>query len=133
MGAEMSADTAAEERETIGRSASAVATPPRFGFTATKKLGNAVTRNHIRRRLKEAVRLVAPDAARPGCDYVLIARAAAATRPFATLERDLAAAFVALHAPTADGPRPARKDTRGGTRTNPARGRAGRARPASEG
>ena len=61
----------------------------RFGFTATKKLGNAVTRNRIRRRLKEAVRIVAPGRARDGCDYVLIAREAAASRPFAALELDL--------------------------------------------
>jgi ribonuclease P protein component len=107
--------------------------PARFGFTATKKLGNAVTRNLIRRRLKEAVRLVAPGRAQADCDYVLIARGAAATRTFATLERDLAAAFDALHAPAAGGPRPARQETRGGTRTPSTRGRAGRPRPANEG
>ena len=85
MRAEMVADTAGDERE-AARRLSLAAMPPRFGFTATKKLGNAVTRNRIRRRLKEAVRLVAPGAARAGCDYVLIAREAAATRPFAALD-----------------------------------------------
>jgi ribonuclease P protein component len=132
MRAEMVADTAGEEREAAKR-LSLTAMPPRFGFTATKKLGNAVTRNRIRRRLKEAVRLVAPGAARKGCDYVLIAREAAATRPFAALESDLATAFAALHAPAGEQPQPARKDTRGGTRTTPARSRVGRAGPASEG
>lgn len=132
MRAEMVTDTAGGEREAAKR-LSLAGMPPRFGFTATKKLGNAVTRNRIRRRLKEAVRLVAPGVARGGCDYVLIAREAAATLPFATLERDLAAAFAALHAPAAEKAQPARKDTRGGTRTIPARGRARRAGPASEG
>ena len=37
--------------------------PPRFGFTVTKKIGNAVVRNRIRRRLREVVRLSAPGAA----------------------------------------------------------------------
>ncbi len=73
--------------------------PARFGFTATKKLGNAVMRNRIRRRLKEMVRLVAPVHARNGHDYVLIARDVAATRPFHVLERDLIAALAAVHAP----------------------------------
>lgn len=113
----------------------------RFGFTATKKLGNAVMRNRIRRRLKEAVRLTAPVGAQAGCDYVLIAREAAATRPFATLERDLREAFAALHAPSARGPQTPRqklgqkpgKDTPGNTRTPSTRGRAKRPDPASEG
>jgi len=133
MRAEMGADTARVERDAAEQLATPATSPPRFGFTATKKLGNAVTRNHIRRRLKEAVRLVAPGVAHAGCDYVLIAREAAATRPFAVIESDLAAAFAALHAPATGKPHPARKDTRGGTRTIPARGRAGRPGPASEG
>jgi ribonuclease P protein component len=84
-----------------GNVAGAVASA-RFGFTATKKLGNAVTRNRIRRRLKEAVRIVAPGRARAGCDYVVIAREAAASRPFAALERDLIAALGRLDRPSAD-------------------------------
>ena len=81
---------------------------PRFGFTATKKLGNAVTRNRIRRRLKEAVRIVAPNHARDGCDYVLIAREAAASRSFAALERDLVAALGRLDGQSDDDRRSAR-------------------------
>ncbi|MBN9280549.1 MAG: ribonuclease P protein component [Hyphomicrobium sp.] len=125
MRAEMGAETAGQQREGEG--------PARFGFTATKKLGNAVVRNRIRRRLREAVRLVAPSQARTGCDYVLIAREAAASRPFAALEKDLVAAFAALHAPTAAGSRPARGDTHAGARSQSTRGRAGRPGPASEG
>ena len=47
---------------------------PRFGFTVTKQVGKAVERNRIRRRLKAAVRDVAPDHAKRDFDYVLIAR-----------------------------------------------------------
>lgn len=59
--------------------------PPqaRFGFTVTKKLGNAVTRNRIKRRLKNAVRTANPGLKRAGFDYILIAYADAGTRPFA--------------------------------------------------
>lgn len=62
----------------------------RFGFTVTKKTGNAVVRNRIRRRLREAVRLAAPLHAEPGCDYVLVGRVAALAAPFADIVADLA-------------------------------------------
>lgn len=62
--------------------------PARFGFTVTRKTGNAVVRNRIRRRLKEAVRL-AEHGAEKGTDYVLIGRNAALTLPFARLVADL--------------------------------------------
>ena len=67
--------------------------PPRFGFTVTKKTGGAVERNRMRRRLKEAVRLGAPPAARPGSDYVLVLNRGALDRPFDTLMSDLTAAL----------------------------------------
>lgn len=133
MRAEMGAQTAGQDREAERRRASMPDAPARFGFTVTKKLGNAVTRNRIRRRLKEVVRLVAPSRARPGCDYVLIAREAAATRPFDALEQDLVAALAALHAPAAAEPRAPHRGTLGGARTNSTRSRAGRPGPASEG
>ncbi len=68
---------------------SAAASAARFGFTVTKKLGNAVVRNRIRRRLKEAVRAVAPSEAKAGCDYVLIARPAALSQQFPELVADI--------------------------------------------
>jgi len=46
--------------------------PPRIGFTVTKRQGNAVIRNRIRRRLKEAVRIKAHKYMRNGHDYVLV-------------------------------------------------------------
>ena len=47
---------------------------PRVGFTVTKKHGNAVERNRMRRRLKEAVRQSAGFAMKNGHDYVIVAR-----------------------------------------------------------
>ena len=70
---------------------------PRIGFTVTKQIGNAVVRNRVRRRLKAAVSSVFEAHARPGYDYVLIARAPAATRDFKELGRDLERAFVRVH------------------------------------
>ncbi|MGA3302912.1 MAG: ribonuclease P protein component [Methylovirgula sp.] len=71
--------------------------PPRFGFTVTKKIGGAVLRNRIRRRLKEALRLVPALAARPGYDYVILGRAAALAQEFAALQEDLAQAIAEVH------------------------------------
>lgn len=75
-------------------------TPPtaRFGFTVTKKLGNAVVRNRIKRRLREAVRHSASPYCRPEFDYVLVARAPALARGFADLKGDLVTALKRLHA-----------------------------------
>lgn len=85
----------------------------RFGFTVTKKIGNAIKRNRIRRRLREAVRTTAPVCARAGCDYVLIARQGALTQQFAHLIEDLKTAFQRIHnildgTPTRRGRRPRR-------------------------
>ena len=63
---------------------------PRFGFTISRRVGNAVVRNRIRRRLREAVRAAATGRANGGSDYVLIARRAALDLPFARLISDLA-------------------------------------------
>jgi ribonuclease P protein component len=58
---------------------------PRVGFTVTKRHGNAVERNRMRRRLKEAVRQSAAFAMKPGHDYVIVARREVLTVPFAEL------------------------------------------------
>ena len=70
---------------------------PRFGFTATKKLGNAVVRNRVKRRLREAVRLIAPQKALDGYEYVLIGRKSTLKRPFSALLHDLTIAFANVH------------------------------------
>jgi len=71
--------------------------PARLGFTVTKKLGGSVTRNRIKRRLREAARLTLPELAEPGHDYVLIGRASGLDRPFSSLQNDIRTALKRLH------------------------------------
>ena len=71
----------------------APARPARFGFTVTKKLGSAVVRNRIRRRLREIVRQLIGEQALPGCDYVVVARDAALRRPALDLALDVETAL----------------------------------------
>ena len=73
---------------------------PRFGFTVTKKVGNAVVRNRIRRRLKAALSELAADHAESSYDYVVVARLQALDHPFADLKSDLKSAFDRVHAKT---------------------------------
>lgn len=69
------------------------AAKPRVGFTASKKVGMAVARNRARRRLRAAAERVIGGHGAPGHDYVLIAREATVTRPFAALLGDLETAL----------------------------------------
>jgi ribonuclease P protein component len=77
------------------RSGSEEAVPEqaRFGFTVSKKVGGAVERNRIRRRLKAAVCDVGHAHAQGDFDYVLIARRAALDTAFAALVSDLSQAL----------------------------------------
>ena len=70
----------------------------RVGFTATKRIGGAVVRNRAKRRLREAARQILPPLAQSGCDYVLIARAGAAERPWVRLLDDVKSALIRLAA-----------------------------------
>jgi len=65
------------------------AAPARLGFTVTKKIGNAVTRNRTRRRLKEAARLLLQARPVAGVDLVLIGRESTRSRNFKALQGDL--------------------------------------------
>ena len=70
----------------------------RIGFTASRKIGNAVARNRAKRRLRAAARQTLPLSGRAGHDYVLVARASILTRDFQALLGDLVAAMAAAHA-----------------------------------
>ncbi|MFB9353837.1 ribonuclease P protein component [Sneathiella chinensis] len=61
----------------------------RVGFTATKKTGNAVVRNRIKRRLRAIADEILPAHAESGWDYVLIGRQKTPDRDFADLKKDL--------------------------------------------
>ena len=67
--------------------------PARLGFTATKKIGNAVVRNRTKRRLREAARLVLAEAPLSGVDLVLIGRDGTRGRRFEALLADLRGAL----------------------------------------
>jgi ribonuclease P protein component len=71
--------------------------PARVGFTVSKKTGNAVERNRVRRRLKEAVRRSASHHMHSGHDYVIVGRRAALTVDFARLMGDLELSLLRLH------------------------------------
>ena len=62
---------------------------PRVGLTVSRKVGKAVTRNRVRRRLRAVALDVLPETARADTDYVLIGRKGTLGRPYALLMKDL--------------------------------------------
>ena len=72
---------------------------PRVGFTVTKRHGNAVERNRMRRRLREAVRVSGQFAMLPGHDYVIVARRDVLTVSFEQLKDMLGARISARPKP----------------------------------
>lgn len=70
----------------------------RVGFTCSKKLGNAVTRNRAKRRLRALAREILAGQGRPGWDYVLVGRPGATVeRNFQELRGDLEQAVARIH------------------------------------
>ena len=61
----------------------------RVGFTVTKKIGNAVVRNRMKRRFRALVRDIFPDFAITGADHVLIGRSSGIERDYASLSAEL--------------------------------------------
>jgi len=90
-----------EGKPRAGLGEAAVAGTARFGFTVSKKVGGAVERNRIKRRLRAAVRDAVGDHARTDFDYVLIARRPALDAVYGTLVADLARAFGRVNAASA--------------------------------
>lgn len=65
----------------------------RFGITVTKKIGNAVVRNRMKRRFRALVRELLPAQGLPDHDHVLIGREGGVERDFARLREELVMAL----------------------------------------
>lgn len=106
----------ARDRERIEATLGSVAADrPRIGFTASKKVGNAVLRNRAKRRLRALAAELAPVHCRAGWDYVLIARAEETVgRGYARMREELANAFQRVHDPARARARPKRRGGRNG-------------------
>ena len=78
-------------------------TVPRVGYTVTKKVGNAVVRNRIKRRLREVAQKVIPDKSKPHHDYVIIGKHGALTQDFLSIQKDLEQALDHVHRNKAKG------------------------------
>ena len=78
----------------------------RFGITVTKKIGNAVVRNRMKRRFRALLRELLPTHGLPASDHVLIGRDSGVEREFGALREELLAALTRAAAGKGD---PARR------------------------
>jgi ribonuclease P protein component len=72
-------------------------TSKRVGFTVTKKIGGAVVRNRMKRRLRALAREFLPAGGFAGSDHVLIGRAGGIERDFGELRQEFTRALEKLH------------------------------------
>ncbi|MEQ1497594.1 MAG: ribonuclease P protein component [Novosphingobium sp.] len=77
----------------------------RFGITVTKKIGNAVIRNRMKRRFRALLRELLPAAGLPAHDHVMIGREGGVERDFARLREELTAALTRAAEGKGDPPR----------------------------
>lgn len=77
----------------------------RFGITVTKKIGNAVVRNRMKRRFRALLREILPVAGLPDHDHVLIGREGGVERDFGLLRDELSAALTRAAQGKGDPPR----------------------------
>ncbi|GGD61550.1 ribonuclease P protein component [Croceicoccus mobilis] len=77
----------------------------RYGITITKKVGNAVVRNRMKRRFRELLRAELPQLGLPGHDHVLIGRDGGIERDFTKLRDELRAALTRAAEGKGDPPR----------------------------
>ena len=83
----------------------------RYGITVTKKIGNAVVRNRMKRRFRALLRDVLPAEGLPDHDHVLIGREGGVERDFAALRAELSAALARVANGKGDPPRRGRRPT----------------------
>ena len=88
----------------------------RYGITVTKKIGNAVVRNRMKRRFRELLRAALPEHGLADHDHVLIGRDGGVERDFARLGEELEQALVRAAAGKGDPPRRPRQGNRSGGR-----------------
>lgn len=81
----------------------------RYGITVTKKVGNAVIRNRMKRRFRELLRAQLPADGLPDHDHVLIGRDGGIERDFAELSKELAEALSRAARGKGDPPRGRRR------------------------
>ncbi|RXZ64495.1 ribonuclease P protein component [Pelagerythrobacter rhizovicinus] len=84
----------------------------RFGVTVTKKIGNAVVRNRMKRRFRELLRAALPEGGLPDHDHVLIGREGGVERDFARMQAELAEALQRAADGKGDAPRRRRSRAR---------------------
>ena len=84
----------------------------RYGITVTKRVGNAVVRNRMKRRFRELLWAALPEHGLPDHDHILIGRDSGVERDFAQLETELSAALKRVADGKADPPRRPRKGNR---------------------
>lgn len=84
----------------------------RYGITVTKKIGNAVVRNRMKRRFRELLRAALPELGLVDHDHVLIGREGGVERDFAQLGDELRAALARAAAGKGDPPRRPRTGNR---------------------
>jgi len=77
----------------------------RYGITVTKKIGNAVVRNRMKRRFRELLRAYLPDHGLENHDHVLIGRAGGVERDFRRMQSELAEALERAASGKGDRPR----------------------------
>ncbi|EAQ28164.1 ribonuclease P protein component [Erythrobacter sp. NAP1] len=65
----------------------------RYGITVTKKIGNAVVRNRMKRRFRELLRAALPEGGLANHDHVLIGRSGGVERDYSTMAEELHAAL----------------------------------------